>query len=127
MMRALHRGEVLAMLIDIRTEGDGRWVEFLGRPAYTLIGPAALAASTGAAVVFGYSVRIRPWEYRFVFQPAVGIEPPGTRSGPEREGYVMALLQSLNARLSTVVEQFPEQWMWMHRRHEPVRRSRRKR
>ena len=127
MMRALRRGEILALLIDVRTEGDGRWVEFLGRPAYTLIGPAALAARTGAAVVFGYSVRIRPWEYRFVFHPAAEVNPPAARSGAEWEAFIMALLQSLNARLSTVVEQFPEQWMWMHRRHDPVRPNRRKR
>ncbi|MFH1739533.1 MAG: lysophospholipid acyltransferase family protein [bacterium] len=125
MMRTLKRGEVLAMLIDIRTEGDGRWVEFLGRPAYTLVGPAALAARTGAGLAFAYGVRLRPWEYRFVIHPPVEIDPPAARSGPEWEAYVMTLLQSLNNRLSAVIEQFPEQWMWMHRRHDPVRSIRR--
>jgi len=124
MMRALRRGEVLALMVDIRTEGEGRWVEFLGRPAYTLAGPATLAARTGAPIVFGYSVRIRPWEYRFVFHPAIEAERCAVRSGPEWETFVQTALQSLNARLSTIIEQFPEQWMWMHRRHDPVRPGR---
>ena len=125
MVRALRRGDVLALLIDVRTEGEGRWVEFLGRPAYTLIGPAVLAAHTGAGVVFAYSVRTRPWAYRFVFHPALRVDPPAIRSGPEWENYVERILGSLNARLSAVIEQYPEQWMWMHRRHDPVRPDRR--
>jgi len=125
MVRVLRRGDVLALLIDVRTEGEGRWVEFLGRPAYTLVGPAALAAHTGASVVFAYSVRTRPWAYRFVFHPVLRGDPPADRSGPEWENYVGQLLGSLNARLSAVIEQYPEQWMWMHRRHDPIRPDRR--
>ena len=126
MIRALRRAELLALLVDIRTEGEGRWVEFLGRPAYTLTGPAVLAAQTGASVIFGYGVRIRPWDYRFVFQPPVELQVPPDRSGPQWEGYILTLLESLNNRLSTIIEQFPEQWMWMHRRHDPVRPLKRK-
>lgn len=126
MVRALRRGEILGLLIDIRTEGQGRWVEFLGRPAYTLAGPASLVAGTGARLIYGYSVRTGPRAYRFVIQPPLQIDVPAARSGPEWDDYVGRVLTSLNSRLSTVIEQFPEQWMWMHRRHEPVRRTRRK-
>ncbi len=126
MVGVLRRGDILASLIDIRTEGSGRWVEFLGRPAYTLAGAASLAASSGALLIFGYSVKTGPLAYRFVFQPPLQIHPPAMHFGEEWEDYVKRVLTSLNNRLSTVIEQFPEQWMWMHRRHEPVRRTRRK-
>jgi KDO2-lipid IV(A) lauroyltransferase len=81
-------------------------VNFFGVPASVNAGFAKLAARTGAAVIPGFAL----WssqERRYVlkFYPAV-----------EVTGDVAADSQRLHSQLEAVIREYPEQWLWIHRR-----------
>jgi len=55
LLKALKSGEAVGMLPDqAPKEGEGEWVPFFGRPAYTMT-LAARLAQTGATVIFAYA------------------------------------------------------------------------
>ena len=49
LLKALRRGDAVGILPDqVPAEGEGVWVDFFGRPAYTMTLAAKLALATGA-------------------------------------------------------------------------------
>lgn len=115
LLRALKAGEAIGMLPDqVPATGEGEWVSFFGKPAYTMTLPARLIQSSGAAVIWvlalripgGWEVRFEPWE-----------APDGflTATAPE------ALL-ALNRALETKIAQAPEQYLWAYKRYKKPKR-----
>jgi KDO2-lipid IV(A) lauroyltransferase len=113
MLRALHAGETLGILVDLNTQPhEGIFVDFFGIPASTTLGLASMALRTDAAVLPIFV----PWDeqrQRFLLR----IEPPLeiTRTGDERED-----LRQLTALFTSVIEKYvrlyPDQWLWIHKR-----------
>ena len=59
LIKALRRGEAIGILPDQAPGvGEGEWVDFFGRPAYTMTLVSRLQASTGAAVVMVFAERL---------------------------------------------------------------------
>lgn len=85
----------------------GAPVTFFGRPAPTVTSAARLAIRTGLPVVVGSFVRVAPYRYRLV-----GDEPIVFASDTDRNWAV----QVLNDRLEKAIREYPEQYLWMHRR-----------
>jgi KDO2-lipid IV(A) lauroyltransferase len=80
---------------------------FLGRPAKTFTTATRLAMRTGLPIVVGSFVRIAPFRYRLVGgTPLVYSDELG------KEGFT----QLLNDRLGEAIRQYPEQYLWSHRR-----------
>jgi KDO2-lipid IV(A) lauroyltransferase len=101
-------GEKAAMtiLMDQHT-AKGMPLTFLGRPAKTFTTATRLAMRTGLPVVVGSFVRMAPFKYRLVGgTPLVYSDELG------KEGFT----QLLNDRLSEAIRQYPEQYLWSHRR-----------
>lgn len=96
----------MTILMDQHT-ANGMPLTFLGRPAKTFTTATRLAMRTGFPIVVGSFVRIAPYEYRLVGgTPLVYSE----EIGKER------FTQMLNDRLGEAIRQYPEQYLWSHRR-----------
>jgi KDO2-lipid IV(A) lauroyltransferase len=114
-IRCLLRGEALGLLIDQDTRVDSVFVDFMGQPASTPVGPASLALRTGAPVV--PVATYRDSSAHHVIEVGSPIEL--SSEGEERE-----LLRQNTERLSKAVERqimrHPEQWVWVHERWKTV-------
>ncbi len=106
-LRALHANEAVGILIDQNVAADeGVFVDFFGVPACAGSAFARFAAHSGAAVIPGFAL----WEsveQRFVlkFYPPIPIT-----------GDTIADTQALYRQLESVIRQYPDQWLWIHRR-----------
>ena len=106
-LRALERGEAVGILIDQNTTPEeGIFIDFLGTKACAGTAFVKFAQHTGAAVVPGFAL----WEekesrYVLRFYPEV-----------EMTGHVREDTQRVHAMLESVIRQYPDQWLWIHRR-----------
>jgi len=116
LLRVLRDKGYIGLVVDQHAKRDGVWVPFFGRPASTTPAPALLALRTGAPIVCGYARRL-PGTYRFelLLDEPVYAEPTGDRAAD-----VERITRQISQRLEDYVRQFPEQWLWLHRRwHTP--------
>jgi len=107
LLKALRRGEAIAMLPDqVPGVGEGEWVEFFGKPAYTMTLVGRLSEQTGAPALLCYVERLpRGRGYRFVAEPLLAPRPP---ESPVR---------ALNRSLERVIRLCPEQYTWAYNRY----------
>src|SRR5579864_698589 len=106
-LKALAGNEAVGILIDQNASLDsGVFVDFFGIPACAGTGFVKLAAHTGAAVIPGFALWSEA-EGKYVLR----FFPPVAMTGD---------LQGDTARLHSVLEnvirQYPDQWLWIHRR-----------
>jgi len=105
LLQALNRGEAIGILPDqIASKGEGEWVPFFGRPAYTMALVSRLAEKTGAAIVMAFGERL-----------------------PKGRGFVIHLTKLdtadvatpalLNQAVEAQVRAAPIQYLWNYNRH----------
>lgn len=112
MLRTLKRGEVLGIPMDFRSRVPSIEVPFLGRLAWTAVGPARLALRQRARVVVATAAASRDGgEPDCVTAEHVASDDltPGERG--ERE-----LTRRLNDALGARILRAPHAWPWMHPR-----------
>jgi Kdo2-lipid IVA lauroyltransferase/acyltransferase len=113
MLQTLQAGETLGILIDLNThEREGVFVDFFGVPASTTFILAKLAARTGAHVLPIFA----PWNEkrrRFLLKIDEPLAVP--RTGDEEQD-VREMTQSFTNVIEKYVRQYPDQWLWIHRR-----------
>ena len=106
-LKALAANQTVGILVDQNSSADaGVFVDFFGMKACAAVGFARLAAHSGAAVIPGFAV----WEeaerrYVLRFRPPVPITGDAARD-----------TQSVQRRLEEAIRQYPDQWLWVHRR-----------
>jgi len=83
------------------------WFHFLGKPAPFVRGPAKHAIANDTAVIFGYIHKPRRGHYDLVLTRAT-LEPGQMTEEQLTEKFVHYLEQ--------VIRQYPEMWLWSHRR-----------
>lgn len=106
-LKALAANQAVGILIDQNVASDsGVFVDFFGTPACTSTGFAKLAAHSGAAVIPGFALWSHQ-EKRYIlrFYPPVAITGDAVRD-----------TQAVQSRLEEVIRQYPDQWLWIHRR-----------
>jgi KDO2-lipid IV(A) lauroyltransferase len=110
LLRALRRGDGVAIVIDQDARDDGVFVPFFGRPASTTASLARLALRTGAAVIPTFSVP-GDGRHHIVYEPP--LELP-TTDDPEAD--TLRITAECTAIIEKWVRRHPENWLWMHRR-----------
>jgi KDO2-lipid IV(A) lauroyltransferase len=117
-LRALRRGEILAIALDRPDPKKGVWANFFGETVRVPAGPARLALRSGARIMPGVVVRRRGSHCGFEAHVEVGFafEPSGNE-----EQDVQTLTQQILDRLEVYISRYPEQWymfrpMWRSRR-----------
>lgn len=109
LLKALKRGEAIGILPDQAPgKGEGVWVEFFGRPAYTMTLAARLAQNTGATVLMAFAERL-PHGRGFHFH----IEPPlpSLPDNPEQAA------RAINGAVEGLVRRQPAQYLWSYNRY----------
>jgi KDO2-lipid IV(A) lauroyltransferase len=112
-LRALRSNEAVGVLIDQNTAGeDGLFVNFFGHKARSTSGLAKIAMRSGATVIPGFALW-NPAEGRYVlrFYPPLEMVTGGNETANLLEN-----TQRCQAVIEQVIRQYPEQWLWIHRR-----------
>jgi KDO2-lipid IV(A) lauroyltransferase len=113
LIASMRAGETVGILMDTNmTPPQGVFVPFFGVQACTASGMARIALKTGAAVVPGFLL----WEEReqqYVLRFGEQLELIRT-AAPEADTVANTAL--FTAVIERYVRQYPEQWLWMHRR-----------
>lgn len=106
LFKALKRGEAIGLLPDqVPSQGEGEWVDFFARPAYTMTLSGRLAQTSGATVLLVYAERLPHGEgYTLRFKP---LALDFSKSVP---------LQ-INAALERVIAISPAQYLWSYNRY----------
>jgi KDO2-lipid IV(A) lauroyltransferase len=106
-MQMLRANEAVGILADQNTTEDrGIFVEFFGIAACVDAGIAKLAAHTGAAIIPGFAVWSKS-ERRYVLRFYPSIQPSGDQ---------LRDTQAVQAALEAAIRDYPDQWLWIHRR-----------
>ena len=109
LMRIVREGGAIALLADLR-DGGGLVVSFLGRPAPSTTFPALLARRNDAFLVAARVIRTRGVHFRI---EAEALDVPHTG---DRDADVKEATCQIHRLFETWVREYPEQWMWAHRR-----------
>ncbi len=106
-LQALKDNEAVGILVD-QNAGleDGVFVDFFGIPACAGVGFAKFAAHSGAAVIPGFALwSEKERKYILKFYPPLPVT-----------GDAALDTQILHAHLERVIREYPDQWLWLHRR-----------
>jgi KDO2-lipid IV(A) lauroyltransferase len=109
LLRHLRAGGCTVMLPDqVPGLGEGEWVEFFGRPAYTMTLIGRLQEASDAAIVFCYAER-RPRGEGFLLHlvPLDAALPSDRREAARR----------VNAAVEKLVRECPAQYLWGYARY----------
>jgi KDO2-lipid IV(A) lauroyltransferase len=109
LLRHLKSGGCSVVLPDqVPGVGEGEWVEFFCRPAYTMTLLGRLQHASGAALVFCFAERLPGGEgFAMRFEPLE--EPlPGDRAAAARR---------VNERVERLVRACPTQYLWGYNRY----------
>jgi KDO2-lipid IV(A) lauroyltransferase len=109
LLKHLRGGGCTVLLPDqVPGLGEGEWVDFFGRPAYTMTLLARLQEASGAAIVFCYAERLPRGEgYDLHLVP---LEEPL----PEDRGQAA---RRVNAMVEKLVRTCPTQYLWGYNRY----------
>jgi Kdo2-lipid IVA lauroyltransferase/acyltransferase len=104
--KALKRGEAIGLLPDqVPSQGEGEWVNFFSRPAYTMTLSGRLAESSGATVLLAYAERL-PRGQGYVIR----IEPLAL-------DFARPVPLQINMALERVIAISPAQYLWSYNRY----------
>ena len=108
LIKALKRGQMVGMLPDQAPKtGEGVWLKFFGRYAYTMT-LAARLTETGAVSLLTWGERLPHGRgYRIHFLP------PST----ELSGSTVERAQQINFEIESLVRQCPSQYLWGYNRY----------
>ena len=115
LLRALKQGECVGLLPDqVPPEGQGQWLPFFGREAYTMTLAARLAQQTGASVLMAWGERLAGGHgFRVHVQPL---------PAPLATDTAQAALQ-INQALEALILRCPSQYLWGYARYKQPRQA----
>lgn len=103
LLRTLKQGGAIGILPDqVPGAGEGEWVDFFGRPAYTMTLVNKLKEATDATILLAFGERLS-WGRGFI----VHIEP--------FEGEVSP--RGINQAIERLIRKYPTQYLWSYNRH----------
>ena len=106
-LRTLRDKEDLGMLADEDVKKDGLNVNFFGRTVSAPQGPMSIAYRTKSPIIFSFLKRISGFNHELIMQQAFYIKD---------EDDVQKGLQLYCDRLASLIEDCPEQWLWLQKR-----------
>jgi KDO2-lipid IV(A) lauroyltransferase len=109
LLRHLKKGGCTVILPDqVPGEGEGAWVDFFGRPAYTMTLTGRLQESSGAALVFCFAERLAGGRgFRLRLRAREELLPA------DRAAAALAV----NRGVEELVRLAPEQYLWGYNRY----------
>lgn len=113
LLKALRAGEIVGVLPDQAPQaGEGKWVPFFGRPAWTMTLAARLSEVAGVRVIMSWTERL-PRGQGWVVHLAEPTEPI--------EGDLAARCAAINREVERMVLRCPGQYLWSYNRYKVPR------
>ncbi len=112
MMGAIKRKESLALLIDQKMN-EGIPIPFFGRDAMTAPAVAQLALRFNMPIIPARTMRVGGCHFVGTSYPPIVYEKTGDDAADAR-----SIMLKIHAMFEGWVREYPEQWMWIHRRWE---------
>ena len=113
MLKALKKGGAVGLLPDqVPQQGEGLWIHFFGRLAYTMTLSAKLHSMTGAPVILTYAERLswgRGYIIRFV--PLEALTDQGL------DGTSAEQVDTINGAMEKLIARCPAQYFWSYNRY----------
>lgn len=111
LLGALKRQEAVGVLPDqVPSEGEGEWVEFFGRPAYTMTLAGRLARRAGSVTLLAFGERLPRGEGYVVHLRPLPAALPGESDA-----------RRVNRALEALVRECPQQYLWGYNRYKQPR------
>ncbi len=110
-LRLVHDGKSIALVIDQNVQEGGVFVSFFGRPAASAPVASALTLKTGAPIVPAFCELLPNGRYRMSYGAAIRNRPSG-----DRQADILRVTQETATLIESAVRARPEQWLWLHRR-----------
>lgn len=113
LLKTVRGGGDVGILMDQNVQSrEAVFVRLFGRPAAVTPAPAALALKTGAPLVAGFIYPDGPQgRYRIRFYPLIEAASSG-----DRDRDLIETTAALSRRIEEMIREFPECWLWGHRR-----------
>jgi Kdo2-lipid IVA lauroyltransferase/acyltransferase len=112
LLKALKRGEAVGMLPDqAPRRGEGLWIDFFGRPAYTMTLAARLTES-GAAAIMVWAERL-PGGVGYHFHLQLPTQPFCGNTEERAE--------QISHEIEHLIRQCPQQYLWAYNRYKRPR------
>ena len=109
LIKALRAREAVGMLPDqVPGNGEGAWLPFFGRPAYTMTLAARLSEVAGVTTIFAWAERL-PGGAGFHLR----LRPPLT----PLEGDTEARAAAINREMEAQIRENPAQYLWGYNRY----------
>ncbi len=117
LIKALRAGEAVGMLPDqVPGAGEGAWLPFFGRPAYTMTLAARLSEVPGVSTIFAWAERL-PDGQGFHLH----LRPPLT----PLDGNTETRAAAINREMEAQIRENPAQYLWGYNRYKQPRGARR--
>ncbi|MBN2424924.1 MAG: lysophospholipid acyltransferase family protein [Calditrichaceae bacterium] len=110
-LEKLAKNEIIAIVTDQDARDRGIFVDFMGIPSSTAVGPAVLYLRSGAPILFVISIRKAYGKFDVFFEKVC--DGPAMQTTDE---LIRGITQRHTLILEKWVKKYPEQWFWMHRR-----------
>jgi Kdo2-lipid IVA lauroyltransferase/acyltransferase len=112
MISEIKQNRIVGILLDLNAKwNQGVFVDFLGRQSCTNKGLALITLKMDTPVIPVFSVRREDGLFHIVFCEEVKLIRTGNRTADIEE--TTALFTRI---IETHIKQYPEQWLWFHRR-----------
>lgn len=113
-IHALSQNKVVGILFDQRgRRSKGIWVDFFGRKVPTTPGLAVMALKSGAPVLPVFMIRNGFQKHRLIVKKPLDLIHTGNFNKD-----IEANTQLFNDTLESIIREYPDQWLWIHRRWE---------
>ncbi len=110
-LRALKQNCIMAFAVDQDVQTvDGIFVEFFGHPAFTPIAPVRFALATQAPMIPLFMLR-NGMKHRIFVEAPIELTETG-----DKEKDILLNTQKWVSIQETWIRQYPEQWVWNHKR-----------
>jgi len=110
-LRILKNNESIGMLADQDMDSlEGVFVDFFGKPTYTLVAPIAIGLATGTPILPCFMFR-ENGKHKFVIESPLEIE-----QGKDKAETIKINVQKWSRLLESYVRRYPDQWVWIHKR-----------
>lgn len=109
LIKALRRHEAVGMLPDqVPGKGEGEWLPFFGRPAYTMTLAARLSEVPNVVVIFAVGERL-PQGQGYRLHLSAPTQP--------LDGDTIARAAAINRELEVLIRKLPAQYLWGYNRY----------
>jgi lauroyl/myristoyl acyltransferase len=106
LIRALRRGEIIALPVDRDVTGSGPRIEFFDKATHLPDGPVRLALRTGAPILPAFVLRLPDERFRVEIGPPLDLQRTGDLQADVRAG-----MKQMIALLEQHISRQPEQWL----------------